>query len=698
MTGTAGVDVWAALDERLDVTGQRPELAPDIEVGRFALRDGTAEIVAHNPRDRVYYRLSEAEADLLPALDGSRTVNELVAGELADTGDLDTGEVTGLVRLLQRGGFLTTPYVDVPKGVDRALAEAKQSRRAKVVAAVKGFDLQWKGADRVLRAAYDKGLRHLFTPVGKVLTTLVGLGGFAAFVVTTERQHFGFTTGSVGMIVLLLFVLDLVSITIHESGHAMLLLRNGRRVNGAGVRLYFGSPAFYIESTDALMLDQRRRLWQSFAGPWFEAVGAGVAALLLAAFPESGFAPVAWRFCALSYLGVVLNLIPLLELDGYWILSDTLRVRDLRPRSLAFVRKDLWHKLRRRQRLTRSEVGLGLYGTAGVAFTILVVLGAVSYWRRVGGDLFTKLIDAGPLGVLGLVVLVVVIAGPVVSALVAALRGLWGRVRRVVRAVRFRVERRWRVEAALLLDEQPIFDDVPVSVLNELAGVVTLRQVSTGEAVIRQGERGDAYYLTRRGTYEVVDDEGDPGTVLRTIGPGESFGEMALVNNAPRNATVRATSPGQLFVISRGAFDRLLAERAEVRTVAATLQQIGELRALPAFSHLSPGELADLAGQGTWLTPAPGTDVVTEGEEGDAFYVVQTGQFEVLEAGEYVRTIHPGEHFGEIALLHQVPRVATVRAATPARIFRLHVAGFDTLVRRAFADGYVRANVELTRA
>jgi len=691
----SAVDVWDALDRQLDPSEKRPQLADDVEVARFALRDGTADVVAHNPRSGVYYRLSDAEADLVMSFDGSRTVAELVAGELVTTGALDAGGVVDLVRLLHRGGFLTDPFVDTRAAVDRALGRADAGWRAKALTALRTFDIQWHGADRFLRALYDAGGRHLFSPVGKALTVLVGVGGCAAFVATTAAHDYTLAAEDLGLAVLSLFLLDMVSVFLHETGHAFVLIRHGRRVNGAGFRLYFGTPAFYIESTDALLLDRRRRLWQSFAGPWAEFVAGSAVALVVAAVPASPVADLLWRFCVVCYFTVFLNLIPLLELDGYWMLSDGLRVRDLRPRSLAFVRRELWWKLRRRRALTRSEVGLALYGTAGVAFTILVTLSAIVFWNDLGGGLVRRLWGAGPLGVAGLLLLVLAIGGPLIAASVAAVRSLVGRARRLVRRVRFRFEQRWRVEAALLLDEQPVFDDVPVEILNQLAGLVGLRQVSTGEAVIRQGDRGDAYYLVRRGTFEVVDEGADRDEVLRVVGPGGSFGEMALVDNAPRNATVRAMEPGQLYVISRGAFDRLLADRAEVRTIAATLQQIDELRALRPFAHLGSAELADLAARGRWCGVAPGSDVVTQGEEGDAFYVVQSGRFEVLEDGAAVRTIEPGEHFGELALLHDVNRVATVRALSPARVFRLDRSGFDRLVRRAFAAGQVHANLEI---
>jgi CRP-like cAMP-binding protein len=87
---------------------------------------------------------------------------------------------------------------------------------------------------------------------------------------------------------------------------------------------------------------------------------------------------------------------------------------------------------------------------------------------------------------------------------------------------------------------------------------------------------------------------------------------------------------------------------------------------------------------GEWRNVQPHVDVVTEGEVGDAFYAVATGRFDVLVDGRRVGTCEAGGHFGEVALLVDVPRTATVRSVTPARVFRLERAGFEQLLADAF--------------
>ena len=140
----------------------------------------------------------------------------------------------------------------------------------------------------------------------------------------------------------------------HELGHASAIIHFGRRVKSAGFMIYFGSPAFFVEASDSLMLDRHERILESFAGPFAELVLAGVASLVLASYPGGTFSQLLYKFAVINYFVIFLNLIPLLELDGYWILSDLIQVPDLRPRSLEFFQHDLWHKLRTRERLSAA--------------------------------------------------------------------------------------------------------------------------------------------------------------------------------------------------------------------------------------------------------------------------------------------------------------------------------------------------------
>jgi len=119
------------------------------------------------------------------------------------------------------------------------------------------------------------------------------------------------------------------------------------------------------------------------------------------------------------------------------------------------------------------------------------------------------------------------------------------------------------------------------------------------------------------------------------------------------------------------------------------MQAYAELRSLPVFSALSSEDLALVLDHGTWLTPGPGERLIAQGEAGDSFFAVGSGQFDVVRDGSRIAAIGPGEHFGEIALLTDQPRNATVIAHTPARVFELDREGFSRVVAHTFRRGTI---------
>jgi ATP-binding cassette subfamily B protein len=121
------------------------------------------------------------------------------------------------------------------------------------------------------------------------------------------------------------------------------------------------------------------------------------------------------------------------------------------------------------------------------------------------------------------------------------------------------------------------------------------------------------------------------------------------------------------------------------RHVPATVHELSRVALLAGL----PGEtLNALARRMTREEVAAGSAVVTEGEDGDRFYVVLSGILTVSQKGPGPRgVLRPGDYFGEVAPAMGIPRTATVRAMTPATVASCDRETFDEIVRPLFAEG-----------
>jgi CRP-like cAMP-binding protein/Zn-dependent protease len=687
----AQADVYARLADSLAIADQRPRMRDGCEVKVFRLRWGNDYAMLARDDRELHYRLEVWEAELLPKMDGSRTVGELVVERMEGGGGLDAEPVTDLVLALYSGGFLDPAPIPTDELIADRLDPSSPGRK-KLKRFGKTLSIDWKGADRLVRFCYRYVLRPFFSWPVAFVSSVVAVAGLVAFLDVAIARDFKLGSKNAAVESGILLALAFFLTFMHELGHAVVISRYDRKVKSAGFMIYFGAPAFFVEATDSLMLDRRQRILQSSAGPFTELVIAGVAGLALFLFPGGPLADLLYKFALLNYLVIFLNLIPLLELDGYWILSDLIQVPDLRPRSLQFVQHDLWHKLHSRERLTPQEWGLGGYAVAGIAFTIFSFITAFIFWNVIFGELILTLWRGKIGSKILLFLLAAFLAGPVIRGLLNLLRLLLRRIGGLVRAIRFRLETTWRVEAAELIDNLPAFDDLPEDVLSDLAGRVHLRILRAGEPVFRQGDRPDAFYVVRTGTVQIEDEDPETGDtrVLRTMARGESFGEMGLLGSHRRQATVRAMDEVELFEVDKGTFDRLLAEDMRAPDFGHTMQALAELRELPVFSSLDSEQLTVILEHGAWVTTVPGDALVTQGEPGDRFYVIASGRAEVVRDGTAVGAIGKGRFFGEVALLRDVPRTATVTATTPMRLFALDRDGFDLVVADAFRRGTLR--------
>jgi cAMP-dependent protein kinase regulator len=204
--------------------------------------------------------------------------------------------------------------------------------------------------------------------------------------------------------------------------------------------------------------------------------------------------------------------------------------------------------------------------------------------------------------------------------------------------------------------------------------------------VITQGDVGDYFYVVERGEFDVYVNEAGVmtsgpdgmGKKVASIGPGGSFGELALMYNAPRAATVvSTTSQNILWALDRVTFRRILMENTfkRRRRYEAILEKLKD------FPPLQPSERSKIADALDTEIYEPGSQIIREGDAGDRFYIIEKGKVEVHTNAEgHVDTLDEGMYFGELALIDDKPRAATIIAQTKVTVAFLGKDGFQRLL------------------
>ena len=222
---------------------------------------------------------------------------------------------------------------------------------------------------------------------------------------------------------------------------------------------------------------------------------------------------------------------------------------------------------------------------------------------------------------------------------------------------------------------------------NELKTVIDAfeeKRYKPGDTVIQQGDEGDVIYLVDTGELdcEKIFKAGEPPTYLKTYKPGESFGELALLYNAPRAATIKAKSDSILWALDRQCFNNIVKDAAikKREKYEATLKNVELL------STIDPYELGQICDALKVEKVTAGTKIITQNEEGDKFYIVDEGKAyaaKVLEKGKpetKVKEYEKGGFFGELALLKNEPRAANVYAETDCKLLYLDRMAFKRLL------------------
>lgn len=194
---------------------------------------------------------------------------------------------------------------------------------------------------------------------------------------------------------------------------------------------------------------------------------------------------------------------------------------------------------------------------------------------------------------------------------------------------------------------------------------------SKGDVIIQEGDDGDNFYLVESGKLnctKFLNKSDKEPTFLKEYNPGESFGELALLYNAPRAATITCSSDTcELWSLDRNTFNHIIKKAVQVKREKYDdfLERVEILKCMEKFERT---KLAD-AFHEEWFEN--GDYIIRQGDkDGDRFYMIIEGTAiatKTLEPGKPAQTVKdygPGGYFGERSLLKDTPRAANIIATS----------------------------------
>ncbi|MCB8949949.1 MAG: cyclic nucleotide-binding domain-containing protein [Ardenticatenaceae bacterium] len=403
---SSGNDFWQALDEATNPTAYKPLRNPHIIVARLQSPTETYYVIKE-PETKSYLRLGEEDYALWWQMNGRKSIKDLLFYSLKRYKTLPIGHLTTLIDELKDGRFLQDPNVKVYDQIEAELtARAPASRGQKLMQRFLYTELATSGLDDFFTPLYRQ-LRPLFWPIGQTLLFLLVLVGGFLFGLNYFLGDYNITGSGLGVLTLL--VANLIVIGLHELAHGLMTKHVGRELDRGGFLLYWGLPAFFVDTRDTWLSSRLDRIKVSWAGPYSGLMLGGLIGVLITAvtaydstWQQSLIVTFFFQIGFLAYLSVLINLNPLLELDGYFMLMDWLEMPGLRDRAFHFLRHEAWPKLRQAgspskfwHDLDRAERIFLLFGVLALLYSIFALWLALTFWQGYVSDFFVNLWTSG---------------------------------------------------------------------------------------------------------------------------------------------------------------------------------------------------------------------------------------------------------------------------------------------------------------
>jgi putative peptide zinc metalloprotease protein len=314
-------------------------------VGREHIEEGKPMILAHVPGSTNIFRLTPEQWKLTHLFDGQRSYEEIAELFLAENAiQVSAEDVRGFADMMQDSNF----WYQSPQEKNIALMQKLRARRKKQKKSKAGdvahITVAHWDADIWIDVAARK-LRFIYTPWFTVLT--LAFFAFMVYVFVSRWSQIGVDTleyytfsDKSAADIAEFWILFMIMAFFHEGAHAVTCKHYGGGVHATGFHLIYLTPAFFVDVTEAWVYANRfQRVVTMIAGIWTELIICAAAALVWWGTPPGGaIHDLAYKIILITGVAVVLmNLNPLIKLDGYYILSEIMGVDEIKERSTSLM-------------------------------------------------------------------------------------------------------------------------------------------------------------------------------------------------------------------------------------------------------------------------------------------------------------------------------------------------------------------------
>ncbi|KAF1332340.1 Agc protein kinase, partial [Globisporangium splendens] len=226
-----------------------------------------------------------------------------------------------------------------------------------------------------------------------------------------------------------------------------------------------------------------------------------------------------------------------------------------------------------------------------------------------------------------------------------------------------------------------LFSSLDQGEIDEMIDVMAMVTIQAGENVISQGTPGNCFYVLESGSCDIIVDN----ELVGKYNNGDAFGELALLYNCPRAATIRAMTGCILWTVERTTFCKIMATTAS----ATQLARVNFLKNVELLQRLSNNQLQKVAAALKLQRFNDGDYIIHQGDDGNTFYIIVEGKVRCTSRGggassdpveKELMMLYRGNYFGEMALMLNEPRQANCIAVGNVDCYVMDRAQFTKLL------------------